>query len=63
MNKINLKDMKTIIAYKEGNNWIVNVNGVLLNLHHNIRSKSDVKRWFADAQNNNEYEGCNIVFA
>lgn len=55
--------MKTIIAYKEGESWIINISGNLLKLHHSIKSKSDVKRWFADAQNNNEYEGCNIAFA
>lgn len=55
--------MKTIIAYKEGNNWIVNINGNILRLHYSIKSKSDVKRWFADVQNNNEYKGYNIVFA
>lgn len=55
--------MKTIIAYREGQNWILNVNGYHRVLHYSIKSKSDVKRWFADAQNEHDYEGYKLKFA
>lgn len=54
---------KTITAYRQGGNWIVNINGYEDQLHYSIKSKADVRRWLAERQNEHEYEGYRLVFA
>lgn len=56
-------NMKTIIAYKQGENWILNINGYEQQLHYSIKTKADVKKWFAEAQNEHEYEDFELEFA
>lgn len=50
--------MKVIICYRQGGNWIANVNGHLTTLHYSIQSKKRVIEW-----GKNEYEDYKIEFA
>lgn len=55
--------MKKIIAYKQGQNWIVNINGNIQQLHYTIKTKQDVKNWLVTEQEDHSYEDYEIVFA
>ena len=55
--------MKKIIAYRQGQDWIVNINGYLKQLHYSIKTKKEVKEWFEERQNNREYEDFILEFA
>jgi hypothetical protein len=47
-----------IIAYKQGGNWIINVDGYLTELHYSVRSKKDVRMYCEW-----NYPSCKVVFA
>lgn len=54
--------MKTIVAYKQGGNWVVNINGYLKQLHPSIKTKKDVQNWFKECQDSHDYEDYELVF-
>lgn len=37
-----------VIVYKQGGNWISNIDGYLTQLHYSVKTKEDVKRYFSE---------------
>lgn len=55
--------MKKIIAYKQGNAWVVNVDGYIHTLHYSHQTKEDVRQWLKAQQGEHYYEGYELEFA
>lgn len=37
-----------VIVYRQGSNWVSNIDGYLTQLHYSVKTKEDVKKHFAE---------------
>jgi hypothetical protein len=51
-------EQKKVIVYREGSNWVSNLNGVLTTLPYWVKTRKDVMEFYQDMS---EYDYCTYI--
>lgn len=57
------KPLRSLVAYRQGQNWIATSDNFSIQLHYSIKTKQDVVNWFKERQNNHEFENYVLSFS